>query len=174
MVYICGLMWTKYNRSHHLLIHRHWNSFSRGIGTHRAVRIRRPPRIGAACERHLGITPIVRPILLDGEIRVVGEGAAILVRDLIGVAIPHQRIVPAVRLRAHDVPVPDAGLQAPGDGVVVFVVGGAAADSCRGGPCGCGDGEGRVQADAEGYDFGDVVRAAKDQDKARVTKRPEE
>ena len=83
-------------------------------------------------------------------------------RYLIGVAISHQRIVSAVRLRAHDVPVPDAGLEAPGDGVIELGVGRAATDGGGGSSRGFRDGKGRVQADAEGYDFGDVVRAAKD------------
>lgn len=95
-------------------------------------------------------------------------------RYLVSVAIPHQRIVPAVRLRAHDMPVPDAGLQAPGDGVIELGVGGAATDGGGGSPRGFGDGKGRVEADAEGYDFGDVVRAAKHQDKKHTMKRPKE
>lgn len=125
-------------------------TLSRSIRTHRVIRKGRAPRVGTARKRHLGITPILGAFLLDGEIRIVREGAAILVRDLIGVAIPHQRIVPAVRLGAHDVPVPDGGLEPPGDGVVELVVGGAAADGGGGGSRRLRDGEGRVEADAEG------------------------
>ena len=139
---------------HQSLAHRRAQIYdeilSRGIWTHWVIRKCRPPRIGTARKRNLGITPILRPVLLDGEIRIVGKGPAILVGDLIGVAIPHQRIVPAIRLRAHDVPVPDGGLEAPRDGVVEVVVGGAAANGRGGGTGRLGDGEGRVEADTEG------------------------
>lgn len=70
--------------------------------------------------------------------------------QLIGIAVPLQRVPAAVSLGARDVPLVLVVLQAPGDGVVVEIVGGAGCDGA-GGSAGCfGCGEGGVEAQAQG------------------------